>query len=133
MNEMMIAIGAYAVGAIWYGGMLWMSASGFYWMWRDKKSQPLQGRINRLSYEIELIEGDKYKQTPESTALRQARDLDSLELMDFEAHTERTLRRWGTWRFLKRDPYSPIERWKTSKRADLMKSLGMDSAKIVSW
>ena len=96
-------------------------------MWRDKKSQPLQARINRLSYEIELIEGDKFKQTPESTALRRARDLDSLELMDFEAHTEQILRTWGAWRWIKRDPYSPTERWKLSKRAELRKNLELDT------
>jgi hypothetical protein len=127
MSEMILAVLTYMIGVAWYGGMLWISGSGMYWMWRDKKSQPLQARINRLSYEIELIEGDKFKQTPESTALRRARDLDSLELMDFESHTEQMLRTWGAWRWIKRDPYSPTERWKISKRAELRKNLKMDT------
>ena len=67
---MILAVLTYAIGAVWYTAMIWISGSGVYWMWRDRKSQPLQARINRLSYEIEQIEGNKYKETPESTALR---------------------------------------------------------------
>lgn len=127
MSEMILAVFSYVIGVVWYGAMMWVSGSGVYWMWRDRKSHPLQARINRLSHEIELIEGDSYKETPESTALRRARDLDNLELMDYEDHTERVLRTWGAWRFLRNDPYSPTNRWRTSRRDELRKNLRMDT------
>ena len=127
MSEMILAVFSYVIGIVWYGAMIWISGSGVYWMWRDKKSQPLQARINRLSYEIELIEGDKFKETPESTALRRARDLDNLELMNYEDLTEHALRTWGSWRWLKKDPFSPTSRWRMSRRAELLKNLGMDT------
>lgn len=123
MSEMILAVFSYAISAVW----MWISGSGVYWLWRDRKSHPLQARINRLSYEIELIEGDLYKETPESTALRRARDLDNLELMDYEDHTEQVLRTWGALRFLKNDPYSPTNRWRASQRTELRKNLRMDT------
>ena len=95
MSEIMVALFAYILGIAWYAGATWFTMSGIYYFWRDKKSQPLQARINRISYEIEQIEGDKYKETPESTGLRRARDLDQLEMMDFEDHTENMLRTYG--------------------------------------
>jgi hypothetical protein len=127
MSEIMVALFAYILGIAWYTVATWFTMSGIYYFWRDKKSQPLQARINRISYEIEQIEGDKYKETPESTGLRRARDLDQLEMMDFEDHTEDMLRTYGAWRLLSKDPYSPTSRWKIEKRARLKKSLGLDA------
>ena len=124
---MILSILTYVITIIWNVSAVWITGSGIYWLWRDKKSQPLQARINRLSYEIEHIEGDDFKKTPESTALRRARDLDNFEMMNYEDHTEHMLRTWGFWHFFKRDPYSPINRWRKTRRAELRKNLELDA------
>jgi hypothetical protein len=127
MQELLLGLLTYALAVFWYGLCAWSCGSGAYWLYRDKKSQPLSQRINRLSYEIDNIEGVDCKQTPESLALRKARDIDKLELMEYEDDTESVLRTWGSWRLIKNDPYSPTNRWRVSKKSELRRNLGMET------
>ena len=65
----------------WWTLGIWSIVTGAIWYtWDRRKIRPLERRINRLDYEIEEIEGPDFMrgETPESRALRKARDIDSM-------------------------------------------------------
>ena len=78
-------------------------------------------------YEIEEIEGHNFMrgETPESRALRKARDIDKMTLNDEEERIDRFLRKWGFFRVFYRDPYSRSATRYTRERQRLQKSLGI--------
>ncbi len=92
----------------WWTLGIWSIVTGAIWYtWDRRKIRPLERRINRLDYEIEEIEGPDFMrgETPESRALRKARDIDSMALNDEEERIDIFLRKWGFFRVFYRDTY----------------------------
>ena len=115
----------------WWTLGIWSIVTGAIWYtWDRRKIRPLERRINRLDYEIEEIEGPDFMrgETPESRALRKARDIDSMALNDEEERIDIFLRKWGFFRVFYRDPYSRSatrfkrERERLQKRLDIVDS-----------
>ena len=80
----------------WWTLGIWSIVTGAIWYtWDRRKIRPLERRINRLDYEIEEIEGADFMrgETPESRALRKARDIDSMALNDEEERIDKFLTR----------------------------------------
>ena len=124
------ALSAFIVLA-YYSLVMWAGVSGLIWyLWDRRKVRPLEARINRLDYEIEEIEGHDFMrgETPESRALRKARDIDKLTLNDEEERIDKFMRTWGFFRVLYRDPYSHAatkfrrERERLQKRLNIVDS-----------
>ena len=108
--------------------LAWFGATTVVWLlWERRTVRPLEARINRLDYEIEEIEGHDFMrgETPESRALRKARDIDKLALNDEEERIDKFLRKWGMFRVFYRDPYSRAATRYTRERQRLQKSLGI--------
>ena len=108
--------------------LAWFGATTVVWLlWERRTVRPLEARINRLDYEIEEIEGHDFMrgETPESRALRKARDIDKLALNDEEERIDKFLRKWGFFRVFYRDPYSRAATRYTRERQRLQKSLGI--------
>jgi len=106
----------------------WAGLTAVIWMvWERRTVRPLEARINRFDYEIEEIEGHNFMrgETPESRALRKARDIDKMTLNDEEERIDRFLRKWGFFRVFYRDPYSRSATRYTRERQRLQKSLGI--------
>ena len=106
----------------------WFVMTTVIWLlWERRTARPLEARINRLDYEIEEIEGHDFvrSETPESRALRKARDIDKLALNDEEERIDKFLRKWGFFRVFYRDPYSRAATRYTRERQRLQKSLGI--------
>ncbi len=106
----------------------WFVMTTVIWLlWERRTVRPLEARINRLDYEIEEIEGHDFMrgETPESRALRKARDIDKLALNDEEERIDKFLRKWGLFRVFNRDPYSRSATRYTRERQRLQKSLGI--------
>ena len=121
------ALSAFIVLA-YYSLVMWAGVSGLIWyLWDRRKVRPLEARINRLDYEIEEIEGHDFMrgETPESRALRKARDIDKLTLNDEEERIDKFLRKWGAFRVFYRDPYSRAATRYTRERQRLQKRLGV--------
>ena len=121
------ALSAFIVLA-YYSLVMWAGVSGLIWyLWDRRKVRPLEARINRLDYEIEEIEGHDFMrgETPESRALRKARDIDKLALNDEEERIDKFLRKWGAFRVFYRDPYSRAATRYTRERQRLQKALGI--------
>ena len=121
-------VGALLIAALYYGLVIWAGATTIVWIaWERLKIRPLERRINRLDYEIEEIEGHDFMrgETPESRALRKARDIDKMDMNDEEERIDRFLRTWGMFRVLYRDPYSRSATRYTRERQRLQKSLGI--------
>ena len=115
----------------WWTLGIWSIVTGAIWYtWDRRKIRPLERRINRLDYEIEEIEGPDFMrgETPESRALRNARDIDSMALNDEEERIDKFMRTWGFFRVLYRDPYSHAatkfrrERERLQKRLNIVDS-----------
>jgi len=116
------------IAAGYYGLITWAAFTGLVWFtWERRKIRPLECRINRLDYEIEEIEGHDFMcgETPESRALRKARDIDKMALNDEEESIDKFLRKWGFFRVFYRDPYSRSATRYTRERQRLQKSLGI--------
>ncbi len=112
----------------WWTLGIWSIVTGAIWYtWDRRKIRPLEKRINRLDYEIEEIEGPDFMrgETPESRALRKARDIDKLALNDEEERIDKFLRKWGAFRVFYRDPYSRAATRYTRERQRLQKALGI--------
>ena len=112
----------------WWTLGIWSIVTGAIWYtWDRRKIRPLERRINRLDYEIEEIEGPDFMrgETPESRALRKARDIDSMALNDEEERIDKFLRKWGAFRVFYRDPYSRAATRYTRERQRLQKALGI--------
>ena len=112
----------------WWTLGIWSIVTGAIWYtWDRRKIRPLERRINRLDYEIEEIEGPDFMrgETPESRALRKARDIDKLALNDEEERIDKFLRKWGAFRVFYRDPYSRAATRYTRERQRLQKVLGI--------
>ena len=108
--------------------LAWFGATTVVWLlWERRTVRPLEARINRLDYEIEEIEGHDFMrgETPESRALRKARDIDKLALNDEEERIDKFLRKWGMFRVFYRDPYSRAATRYTRERQRLQKALGI--------
>ena len=108
--------------------LAWFVMTTVIWLlWERRTVRPLEARINRLDYEIEEIEGHDFMrgETPESRALRKARDIDKLALNDEEERIDKFLRKWGASRVFYRDPYSRAATRYTRERQRLQKSLGI--------
>ena len=108
--------------------LAWFVMTTVIWLlWERRTVRPLEARINRLDYEIEEIEGHDFMrgETPESRALRKARDIDKLALNDEEERIDKFLRKWGAFRVFYRDPYSRAATRYTRERQRLQKSLGI--------
>ena len=121
------ALSAFIVLA-YYSLVMWAGVSGLIWyLWDRRKVRPLEARINRLDYEIEEIEGHDFMrgETPESRALRKARDIDSMALNDEEERIDIFLRKWGFFRVFYRDPYSRSATRFKRERERLQKRLGI--------
>ena len=121
------ALSAFIVLA-YYSLVMWAGVSGLIWyLWDRRKVRPLEARINRLDYEIEEIEGHDFMrgETPESRALRKARDIDKLTLNDEEERIDKFLRKWGAFRVFYRDPYSRAATRYTRERQRLQPRLGV--------
>ena len=121
------ALSAFIVLA-YYSLVMWAGVSGLIWyLWDRRKVRPLEARINRLDYEIEEIEGHDFMrgETPESRALRKARDIDSMALNDEEERIDQFLRKWGFFRVFYRDPYSRSATRFKRERERLQKRLGI--------
>ena len=106
----------------------WFVMTTVIWLlWERRTVRPLEARINRLDYEIEEIEGHDFMrgETPESRALRKARDIDKLALNDEEERIDKFLRKWGLFRVFYREPYSRSATRYTRERQRLQKSLGI--------
>ena len=116
------------VGLAYYALVGWFGLTGLIWiLWERRTVRPLEARINRLDYEIEEIEGPDFMrgETPESRALRKARDIDKLALNDEEERIDQFLRTWGFFRVFYRDPYSRSATRFQRERERLQKSLGI--------
>ena len=112
----------------WWTLGIWSIITGAIWYtWDRRKIRPLERRINRLDYEIEEIEGADFMrgETPESRALRKARDIDSMALNDEEERIDQFLRTWGFFRVFYRDPYSRSATRFKRERERLQKRLGV--------
>ena len=112
----------------WWALGIWSIVTGAIWYtWDRRKIRPLERRINRLDYEIEEIEGPDFMrgETPESRALRKARDIDSMALNDEEERIDQFLRKWGFFRVFYRDPYSRSATRFKRERERLQKRLGI--------
>ena len=112
----------------WWTLGIWSIVTGAIWYtWDRRKIRPLERRINRLDYEIEEIEGADFMrgETPESRALRKARDIDSMALNDEEERIDKFLRKWGFFRVFYRDPYSRSATRFKRERERLQKRLGI--------
>ena len=112
----------------WWTLGIWSIVTGAIWYtWDRRKIRPLERRINRLDYEIEEIEGADFMrgETPESRALRKARDIDSMALNDEEERIDQFLRTWGFFRVFYRDPYSRSATRFKRERERLQKRLGI--------
>ena len=112
----------------WWTLGIWSIITGAIWYtWDRRKIRPLERRINRLDYEIEEIEGSDFMrgETPESRALRKARDIDSMALNDEEERIDQFLRTWGFFRVFYRDPYSRSATRFKRERERLQKRLGI--------
>ena len=112
----------------WWTLGIWSIITGAIWYtWDRRKIRPLERRINRLDYEIEEIEGADFMrgETPESRALRKARDIDSMALNDEEERIDQFLRTWGFFRVFYRDPYSRSATRFNRERERLQKRLGV--------
>ncbi len=112
----------------WWTLGIWSIVTGAIWYtWDRRKIRPLERRINRLDYEIEEIEGPDFMrgETPESRALRKARDIDSMALNDEEERIDTFLRKWGFFRVFYRDPYSRSATRFKRERERLQKRLGI--------
>ena len=112
----------------WWTLGIWSIITGAIWyLWDRRKIRPLEMRINRLDYEIEEIEGPDFMrgETPESRALRKARDIDSMALNDEEERIDQFLRTWGFFRVFYRDPYSRSATRFKRERERLQKRLGI--------
>ena len=112
----------------WWTLGIWSIITGAIWYtWDRRKIRPLERRINRLDYEIEEIEGVDFMrgETPESRALRKARDIDSMTLNDEEERMDNFLRKWGFFRVFYRDPYSRSATRFKRERERLQKRLGV--------
>lgn len=112
----------------WWTLGIWSIITGAIWYtWDRRKIRPLERRINRLDYEIEEIEGADFMrgETPESRALRKARDIDSMALNDEEERIDTFLRKWGFFRVFYRDPYSRSATRFNRERERLQKRLGV--------
>ena len=112
----------------WWTLGIWSIITGAIWYtWDRRKIRPLERRINRLDYEIEEIEGADFMrgETPESRALRKARDIDSMALNDEEERIDQFLRTWGFFRVFYRDPYSRSATRFKRERERLQKRLGI--------
>ncbi len=112
----------------WWTLGIWSIITGAIWYtWDRRKIRPLETRINRLDYEIEEIEGPDFMrgETPESRALRKARDIDSMALNDEEERIDQFLRTWGFFRVFYRDPYSRSATRFKRERERLQKRLGI--------
>ena len=112
----------------WWTLGIWSIVTGAIWYtWDRRKIRPLERRINRLDYEIEEIEGHDFMrgETPESRALRKARDIDKLALNDEEERIDKFMRTWGFFRVLYRDPYSHAATKFRRERERLQKRLGI--------
>ena len=112
----------------WWALGIWSIVTGAIWYtWDRRKIRPLESRINRLDYEIEEIEGHDFvrSETPESRALRKARDIDSMALNDEEERIDIFLRKWGFFRVFYRDPYSRSATRFKRERERLQKRLGI--------
>ncbi len=112
----------------WWALGIWSIVTGAIWYtWDRRKIRPLERRINRLDYEIEEIEGPDFMrgETPESRALRKARDIDSMALNDEEERIDTFLRKWGFFRVFYRDPYSRSATRFKRERERLQKRLGI--------
>ena len=108
--------------------LAWFVMTTVIWLlWERRTVRPLEARINRLDYEIEEIEGHDFTrgETPESRALRKARDIDKLALNDEEERIDKFLRKWGAFRVFYRDPYSRAATRYTRERQRLQKALGI--------
>ena len=108
--------------------LAWFVMTTVIWLlWERRTVRPLEARINRLDYEIEEIEGHDFMrgETPESRALRKARDIDKLALNDEEERIDKFLRKWGMFRVFYRDPYSRAATRYTRERQRLQKALGI--------
>ena len=119
------------VGLAYYALIGWFGLTSLIWiLWERRTVRPLEARINRLDYEIEEIEGHDFTrgETPESRALRKARDIDKLTLNDEEERIDKFMRTWGFFRVLYRDPYSHAatkfrrERERLQKRLNIVDS-----------
>ena len=119
------------VGLAYYALIGWFGLTSLIWiLWERRTVRPLEARINRLDYEIEEIEGHDFMrgETPESRALRKARDIDKLTLNDEEERIDKFMRTWGFFRVLYRDPYSHAatkfrrERERLQKRLNIVDS-----------
>ena len=116
------------IALAYYTIVTWAGVSGLIWyLWDRRKIRPLERRINRLDYEIEEIEGPDFMrgETPESRALRKARDIDSMALNDEEERIDIFLRKWGFFRVFYRDPYSRSATRFKRERERLQKRLGI--------
>ena len=116
------------IALAYYTIVTWAGVSGLIWyLWDRRKIRPLEMRINRLDYEIEEIEGPDFMrgETPESRALRKARDIDSMALNDEEERIDQFLRTWGFFRVFYRDPYSRSATRFKRERERLQKRLGI--------
>ena len=123
---MIVQILSFLFAVCYYTLTLWAIISGIIWYtWDRRKIRPLEQRINRLDHEIEEIEGHDFSrgETPESRALRKARDIDKLSLNDEEERIDRFLRKWGFFRVFYRDPYSRGATRFARERQRLQKSL----------
>ena len=119
------------IGLAYYALIGWFGLTSLIWiLWERRTVRPLEARINRLDYEIEEIEGHDFMrgETPESRALRKARDIDKLTLNDEEERIDKFMRTWGFFRVLYRDPYSHAatkfrrERERLQKRLNIVDS-----------
>lgn len=113
---------------IWWIMAILATTTGTLWyVWDRRKIRPLERRINRLDYEIEEIEGHDFMkgETPESRALRKARDIDKLALNDEEERMDQFMRKWTLARLLYRDPYSHTATRFKRERERLQKRLGI--------
>tara|TARA_R100000805_G_C3531049_1_gene49707 strand:+ start:85 stop:474 length:390 start_codon:yes stop_codon:yes gene_type:complete len=119
------------IGLAYYALIGWFGLTSLIWiLWERRTVRPLEARINRLDYEIEEIEGHDFTrgETPESRALRKARDIDKLTLNDEEERIDKFMRTWGFFRVLYRDPYSHAatkfrrERERLQKRLNIVDS-----------
>ena len=116
------------IGLAYYALIGWFGLTSLIWiLWERRTVRPLEARINRLDYEIEEIEGHDFTrgETPESRALRKARDIDKLALNDEEERIDKFLRKWGAFRVFYRDPYSRAATRYTRERQRLQKALGV--------
>ena len=116
------------VGLAYYALVGWFGLTSLIWiLWERRTVRPLEARINRLDYEIEEIEGHDFMrgETPESRALRKARDIDSMALNDEEERIDTFLRKWGFFRVFYRDPYSRSATRFKRERERLQKRVGI--------